>query len=106
MNSSTFGRRHRHSRRYRAAALPSALPPALPSLRAGALLVLALLGGCWNGDNDSIRLGDVSLGQQLLDLQRARDAGAIDEAEYRRLRSHFMELVLQSSPAGPAADGE
>lgn len=78
--------------------------PALRPARVGALLLIISLGGCWNGDNDSIHLGDVSVGQQLIDLQRAREAGAIDEAEYQRLRSHFMALLLQAAP--PETDAE
>lgn len=55
------------------------------------LAVLAL-GGCWNGENVNVRLGDVSLGRQLMDLKAARDAGVIDDEEYARLRSAMIEI--------------
>ncbi|HSG88416.1 MAG TPA: hypothetical protein VLA56_04340 [Pseudomonadales bacterium] len=61
------------------------------SLAAGVLLLL--LTGCWNGENVHVRLGDVSLGQQLMDLQRAHDTGAIDDDEYARLRAGVMSLA-------------
>jgi hypothetical protein len=53
---------------------------------------LLLLGGCWNGGNQSIRLGDVSLGQQLIDLKTALDQGAVTEDEYQQLRTSLISL--------------
>ena len=55
--------------------------------RIGLLLGALALAGCWNGENMNVRLGNVSLGQQLIDLQRAHEAGAIDDAEYAELRA-------------------
>ena len=69
-------------------------------VRAGVLLPALLLGGCWENRDCSIRLGDVSLGQQLMDLQRARASGALEEAEYQRLRGRFIELMLDGSAPG------
>ena len=43
------------------------------------LFISLLLAGCFNGQNTHVRLGDVSLGQQLIDLKRALDAE--DKAE-------------------------
>jgi hypothetical protein len=51
---------------------------------------LALLAGCFNGGNTNISLGDVSLGQQLIDLKRALDEGAITEDEYEDAREQLM----------------
>ena len=45
-------------------------------------LVIAISTGCWNGENQSIHLGDVSLGQQLIDLKGALDADALTQDEY------------------------
>jgi len=45
-------------------------------------LVVVISTGCWNGENQSIRLGDVSLGQQLIDLKAALDADALTQDEY------------------------
>ncbi len=55
-------------------------------------LVLAGLAGCWNGENVAIRLGDVSLGQQLIDLKKAIEGGAMTEAEYTQVRAQLMDL--------------
>ena len=51
------------------------------------------LPGCWNGENVSLRMGDVSIGQQLIDLKRALEEEAIDEAEYQELRTSIMSLA-------------
>jgi hypothetical protein len=64
----------------------------------GLVLVCALLAGCWNGngvDHVNVDLGAVSLGQQLLDLQRARDAGAIDDAEFAAIKRAVLDAVLR-----------
>jgi hypothetical protein len=45
-------------------------------------LVVATSTGCWNSENQSIHLGDVSLGQQLIDLKEALDADALTQDEY------------------------
>ena len=55
--------------------------------------LLVLLGGCFNGGNSNISLGDVSLGQQLIDLQRALDEGAISEDEYEEAREALMAAM-------------
>ncbi|MCB1684631.1 MAG: hypothetical protein KDI31_09100 [Pseudomonadales bacterium] len=57
------------------------------------LLSLSLLSGCWNGENINLRMGDVSVGQQLIDLKRALDEEAIDEEEYERLRTALMQIA-------------
>jgi hypothetical protein len=63
---------------------------------AGAMAVVAagllLLGGCWNGGNHSYHFGDVSIGQQLIDLQAALDQGAISPAEHERLKGAIVAL--------------
>jgi hypothetical protein len=53
---------------------------------------LMLTGGCWNGDNDTISLGSVSIGQQMIDLQAALEQDAISQAEYDRLKSALMSI--------------
>jgi hypothetical protein len=52
------------------------------------------LGGCFNGGNSATHyeLGDVSLGQQLIDLKAALDAKAIDREEYHTLRQRIMQI--------------
>lgn len=57
------------------------------------VLGLGLLAGCWNEQvATTVRMGDVSVGQQLIDLQRALEAGAIDEEEHARLKSGLLDL--------------
>ncbi len=59
------------------------------------LLVLSLgLSACFN-DNEERRivLGDVSLGDQLIDLKKAHDAGAINDSEYREMRESLVNLI-------------
>lgn len=57
------------------------------------LPLLLALGGCWNENvATNVRMGDVSIGQQMIDLKRALDEGAISEAEHARLRDALMNL--------------
>ena len=55
-------------------------------------LVLVGLSGCWNGDVSNIRLANISLGQQLIDLKRALEEDAISEAEYASSREKLISL--------------
>ena len=54
--------------------------------------VTVLLAGCWNGGNTAVQLGDVSLGQQLMDLQAALEADAITPEEYERTKAGLLAL--------------
>ncbi|MGI9326024.1 MAG: hypothetical protein ACR2PZ_12440 [Pseudomonadales bacterium] len=56
------------------------------------LLTLAL-GGCGDTNVVNVRLGDVSLGQQLIDLQTALDSGAIDQAEYAAAKETILLIT-------------
>lgn len=58
----------------------------------GVSFAMLLAAGCWNGGNDRISLGDVSIGQQMIDLKAALQAGAISEQEYDRLKRALMAL--------------
>ena len=63
--------------------------------RSVALVAAAVLcAGCWNGNgsNRSIHLGNVSIGQQMIDLKAALEQEAITQAEYERLRKALMAL--------------
>ena len=75
-------------------------------VRSSMLLGVVLLAGCWNGGNTNLDLGSVSLGQQLMDLKAARDAGAIDAMEYEATRRAVLEAVqrLGDDAASDAAD--
>ena len=57
------------------------------------LLLACLMGmGCWNGENVHVRLGDVSIGRQLIDLKAALEQGAMTKAEYDRVRPLLLSL--------------
>lgn len=56
------------------------------------LLTVLLLAGCFNGGNQAINLGDVSIGQQLIDLQRALDEGVISEQEFVDTKQRLLRL--------------
>jgi hypothetical protein len=64
------------------------------NLKAGILLVtLASTAGCWNGDNIALRFGDISIGQQLIDLKRALDENVISDAEYEATRQALLRIT-------------
>ena len=62
--------------------------------RLAALLLipsLLLLNGCVAiGNRDAQRPG-ATLGQQLIDLQKARDTGALSEPEYQTQKAHLLQ---------------
>jgi len=56
--------------------------------------ILSLLtAGCWNGENHVVKLGDVSIGRQLIDLKAARDAGAMTDTEYADVKAKLIALA-------------
>lgn len=55
-------------------------------------ITLLLVGGCWNGQNTSVNLGSVSLGQQLIDLKRALDEDAMTQEEYEKTKQTLLKL--------------
>ena len=69
----------------------------------GAVLCVAL-AGCWNGENVHVNMGTVSIGQQLLDLKAAADAGAMSQEEYQLTREKILSLV--HGCAGSSAESE
>ncbi len=58
------------------------------------LASILLFGGCvaaiGNSPGKSARTS-TTLGQELIDLQRAKDAGALSEAEYQAERTRLLE---------------
>ena len=61
------------------------------------IALLVGLTGCWNEPrNISIRFGDVSLGQQMIDLKRAFEEQALTEEEYEQARAALLEMVAQA----------
>jgi PBP1b-binding outer membrane lipoprotein LpoB len=61
---------------------------------AALLLAALLLPGCvaaiGNRDNQPAARSNATLGQQLMDLQKARDTGAMTQAEYDTERARLM----------------
>jgi TolB-like protein len=55
-------------------------------------MALALLAGCASNDVVRARV-DVTVGQQLIDLKKARDAGALTADEYDRQRKRLIDSV-------------
>jgi hypothetical protein len=57
------------------------------------LLIASLVTmGCWNGENIHVRLGDVSIGRQLIDLKAAHEQGAMTKSEYDQVRMLLLSL--------------
>ncbi len=51
---------------------------------------LVMLSGCVDSRGFSVRLGDVSYGQQLIDLKKAYEQQAITENEYHDLKARLI----------------
>ena len=57
-----------------------------------ATCLVAMLAAC--GSNEVVRpTVNVSIGQQLIDLKRARDAGALSAREYEYQRKRLIDSV-------------
>jgi hypothetical protein len=57
------------------------------------LAAITLLSGCLNlslGGGSTTRPQPATVGQQLIDLQRARNAGIINEVEYQRQKARLL----------------
>ncbi len=82
--------------------------PGTRALAAILALSTALLGGCWNGDVSNVRLPDVSLGQQLIDLKRALEEEAISGDEYEATREKLLSLyaICECGDESGEASGE
>jgi hypothetical protein len=64
--------------------------------RAAAVLALATVvaGGTGCASEEIVRARlDVTVGQQLIELKRAHDAGALSRAEYDRQRQQLIDSV-------------
>jgi hypothetical protein len=66
-------------------------------LTSSVLLISLALGGCvfapgdngdWDDDRDRVQ---PTIGQELLDLDRARDAGVISTGEYERAKARILD---------------
>ena len=54
------------------------------------LAAVLVTSGCIAAIGNREPAANVSLGQQLIDLQKARDSGALTEAEYQTQREKFL----------------
>jgi hypothetical protein len=63
-----------------------------------ASVVLGLLGGCgWSvGASSTEQVEKATVGQQLIDLKKARDSGALSETEYSKKRKELIDAALAS----------
>ncbi len=55
------------------------------------LSTLLLLNGCIAIGNRDAQRPNATLGQQLIDLQKARDTGAISETEYQIQKARLLD---------------
>jgi hypothetical protein len=57
------------------------------------LLAMSLLTGCLNlelGGGSTTKAQSPTIGQQLIDLQKAKDAGAISDSEYQAQKATLL----------------
>jgi hypothetical protein len=58
----------------------------------GAVAALLVLTGCVASiGNSGPQRGNATLGQQLIDLQKAKDSGALTESEYQAQKARLLE---------------
>lgn len=62
----------------------------------GGFILCLLLSGCFNDAATEIDLGSVSVGQQLIDLKKARDTNAISNSEYEESKAALLYLLKYS----------
>ena len=53
-----------------------------------------MLGGCFNQQEVTTSLGSVSIGQQLIDLKKARDSGSLTRSEYEQSKEALLNMLL------------
>lgn len=60
---------------------------------AGGVLAALMLAGC-GGTTEVVQpVVNVSVGQQLIDLKKARDAGALTDAEFQRQKEQLIDSL-------------
>lgn len=58
-----------------------------------AMLIALAIAGCSSSQVTKTRLLDVTIGQQLIDLKKARDVGALSAQEYEDQRAMLIRSV-------------
>jgi len=71
-----------------------------------ALGICLLLTGCFNGASNNTDLGSVSIGQQLIDLKKARDSASITNAEYEKAKATLLLLLDNVDNAEDCEDAD
>ncbi|XOV83313.1 MAG: hypothetical protein ACFHXK_20985 [bacterium] len=62
--------------------------------------VVLLLASCIQENNPrNLRMGNVSLGQQLIDLKLALEAEAITDSEYERIKENLVNAASMCDAA-------
>ena len=69
------------------------------------IVFVALLAACVQENNPrTLALGDVSIGQQLIDLKSALDAEAISEAEHLLIKENLIASSAMCASSGEQDD--
>ena len=58
-----------------------------------AIVIAMTIAGCSSSQVTRTRLLDVTIGQQLIDLKKARDVGALSSSEYENQRAMLIRSV-------------
>lgn len=61
------------------------------ALRSICLALALTLAGCGGGGDVQSTVNTQTVGQELMDLQKARDSGALTQQEYERQRKAILE---------------
>lgn len=62
--------------------------------------VTCMLSGCWNRGDTHMSLGSVSIGQQMIDLKSALEAGAMSQIEYDETKQTLLSINTLCKAAG------
>jgi hypothetical protein len=63
------------------------------STLAGMVLAAAVLSGCGGSTEVVQPTVNATVGQQLIDLKKARDSGALTEQEYQKQRTQLIDSI-------------
>jgi hypothetical protein len=64
------------------------------------IAIVLLLTSCIQENNPrNLRMGDVTLGQQLIDLKRALEVDAVTESEYETIKANLVNAASMCDAA-------